>query len=50
MNDVRSFHAPRVQLQELAQAVMQWYQSQQFEVMSAPTSDGLMVQARHEGG
>lgn len=50
MNDVRSFHAPRVQLQELAQAVMQWYQSQQFEVMSAPTSDGLMIQARHEGG
>lgn len=50
MNDVRSFHAPNVQLPALVQALTQWYQSQQFEVQTAPMSDGTMLQARQQGG
>jgi hypothetical protein len=47
MAEQRMYHAPGVDLRELAGVVSDWFQNQQFEVqtLEAP-GDGLVVQAR----
>ncbi len=49
MNDFRTFHAPKVALPALVEAVAQWYQGQNFEIQTAPAQGGMMLQARQAG-
>ena len=49
MNDLHTYHHPSQPLPAVAEAVGQWYSGQGFEIQTAPTPDGLMLQARQRG-